>query len=76
MRKFTSLLIFLFAFCINAQDLTSDFIEIEKKVIEWRRYFHQNPELSNREFNTAKKIAKHLKSLGLVLGMPTWMLNN
>ena len=65
MRKFTSLLIFLFAFCINAQDLTSDFIEIEKKVIEWRRYFHQNPELSNREFNTAKKIAKHLKSLGI-----------
>nr|WP_234974703.1 amidohydrolase [Tenacibaculum agarivorans] len=48
-----------------AQELSNDFKEIESKVIEWRRYFHQNPELSNREFNTAKKIAKHLKSLGI-----------
>ena len=31
--------------------------EIEAKVIEWRRHFHENPELSNREFNTAKYIA-------------------
>jgi len=37
---------------------------IENKVIEWRRDFHQNPELSNREFETAKKIATHLKNLG------------
>lgn len=39
--------------------------EIEKQVIEWRRDFHQNPELSNREFETAKKVAAHLKKLGL-----------
>lgn len=39
--------------------------EIENQVIEWRRYFHENPELSNREFNTAKKVADHLQSLGL-----------
>jgi amidohydrolase len=39
--------------------------EIEAKVIEWRRYLHENPELSNREFNTAKYIAKHLKELGI-----------
>lgn len=39
--------------------------EVESKVIKWRRYFHENPELSNREFNTAKKIAAHLKSLGI-----------
>lgn len=38
---------------------------IEPKVIEWRRHFHQFPELSNREFKTAEKIAEHLKSLGL-----------
>lgn len=38
---------------------------IEAQVIEWRRYFHENPELSNREFNTAKKVAAHLESLGL-----------
>ena len=35
------------------------------KVIEWRRYLHQHPELGNREFNTAAMIAKHLKSLGI-----------
>jgi len=38
---------------------------IESKVIEWRRHFHQFPELSNREFKTAEKIAEHLKNLGL-----------
>ncbi|HEY4613584.1 MAG TPA: amidohydrolase [Bacteroidota bacterium] len=38
---------------------------IEPKVIEWRRHFHQYPELSNREFKTAEKVAAHLKSLGL-----------
>src|SRR5688572_19908961 len=39
--------------------------EIESKVIEWRRHFHQYPELSNREVKTAAKIAEHLKSLGI-----------
>ncbi len=43
----------------------TDINAIEDKVIEWRHYFHQNPELSNREFNTAKKIAEHLESLGM-----------
>ncbi len=38
---------------------------IEPKVIEWRRDFHQYPELSNREFKTAEKIAQHLRGLGL-----------
>jgi amidohydrolase len=38
---------------------------LEQKVIEWRRDFHQHPELSNREFETSKKVAKHLSSLGL-----------
>lgn len=43
----------------------SDYKAIEDKVIEWRRDIHQNPELSNREFKTAEKIANHLKSLGM-----------
>jgi len=38
---------------------------IESKVIEWRRHFHQFPELSNREFKTAQKVAEHLTRLGL-----------
>ena len=39
--------------------------QVEPKVIEWRRHFHENPELSNREFKTAEKIEKHLRDLGL-----------
>lgn len=39
--------------------------EIEPKLIEWRRHFHQYPELSNRETKTAAKITEHLKSLGI-----------
>ncbi|RYY24314.1 MAG: amidohydrolase [Chitinophagaceae bacterium] len=35
------------------------------QTIEWRRYLHQNPELSNRETKTAEYIAAHLKKLGL-----------
>lgn len=38
--------------------------QVEKDVIEWRREIHQNPELPNREFNTAKLVADHLRSLG------------
>ncbi|NER13365.1 amidohydrolase [Leptobacterium flavescens] len=47
------------------KSLEKDIKAVESKVIEWRRHFHQNPELSNREFNTAKKIEAHLKSLGI-----------
>ncbi|MFW8591576.1 amidohydrolase [Glaciecola sp. 2405UD65-10] len=39
--------------------------EIEPSVIQWRHHLHQYPELSNREFETAKYIEKHLRSLGL-----------
>lgn len=38
---------------------------IEPKVIEWRRDFHRHPELSNREFKTAEKVAAHLRALGM-----------
>lgn len=38
---------------------------VESKVIEWRHDIHEHPELSNREFRTAEKIAKHLESLGI-----------
>ncbi|MFH1943234.1 MAG: amidohydrolase [bacterium] len=39
--------------------------EVEGRVIAWRRDIHQNPELSNREFRTAKLVADHLKNLGM-----------
>lgn len=38
---------------------------IESKVIEWRRDFHQNPELGNQEVRTAGIVAKHLRNLGM-----------
>jgi amidohydrolase len=43
---------------------------IEPKIIEWRRYFHEHPELSNQEFKTGKFIADYLKSLGLEVQYP------
>ncbi len=49
----------------QTSSLDKDYNAIESKVIEWRREIHQNPELSNREFKTAEKIANHLKSLGI-----------
>jgi amidohydrolase len=34
-------------------------------VIELRRYFHQHPELSYQEYNTAARVAEELRQLGL-----------
>lgn len=67
--KFTLsiLLLFCIHFSFAQMDakLLQDIEGIEQQVIDWRHYFHENPELSNREFNTAKKIAAHLEGLGL-----------
>lgn len=38
--------------------------KIQPKLVEWRRYLHAHPELSNREFETAKFVAEHLRKLG------------
>jgi amidohydrolase len=35
------------------------------QVVEWRRHIHQFPELSNREFKTAKFVEDHLRVLGI-----------
>ena len=45
--------------------LDSNLEPLMKKVIEWRHDLHQFPELSNREFKTAKKVEAHLRGLGL-----------
>ena len=60
-----SLLVVLISFSAVAQISDSTINSIESKVIQWRHEIHQNPELSNREFNTAKKVAAHLESLGI-----------
>ncbi|MEL7834825.1 amidohydrolase [Fodinibius sp. Rm-B-1B1-1] len=39
--------------------------EIFGQVVEWRRHVHENPELSNREEETAEFIADYMRELGL-----------
>jgi amidohydrolase len=38
---------------------------VEPDLLQWRRHLHQNPELGNREVETAKYIADRLRSFGL-----------
>ncbi len=74
-KFFPFLMIIVFRFSIlNAQQLVDKSVfskidsltkSIENKVIEWRRDFHQHPELSNRETRTSSIVAAHLKRLGL-----------
>jgi len=51
----------------QAQDLPKNYNallkEVEPQLIQWRRHFHEFPELSNREVNTGKYIAEFLKTL-------------
>lgn len=53
----------------NAQSLASEIDKltsaVEPELIEWRRHLHQNPELSNREVETAKYVVERLRSFGL-----------
>lgn len=67
MNRFLS--VFFFALIVlpaSGQQLVDQIADaLEPKVIEWRRDFHQHPELSNREFRTAGIVAEHLASLGM-----------
>ncbi|MCQ8847723.1 amidohydrolase [Alteromonas stellipolaris] len=65
-RKLISLAVASCATFAFAQvDVDALATEVEADVIEWRHHFHEFPELSNREFNTAKYVANYLTSLGL-----------
>ncbi len=69
MKKLSLAFFALFSIGITAQEIDPEIKiaseNLEEQMISWRRDFHQNPELSNREFKTAKKIAAHLKELGI-----------
>lgn len=54
----------VFAFDSSAE-INSAAQAVLPKVIEWRRYLHQFPELSNREFKTAEFVEKELRRIGL-----------
>ncbi len=64
-RLLLSLLILPVTVSAQQAGLEAKVKDVAAKVVEWRRDFHQNPELSNREFRTSKKVADHLKSLGI-----------
>jgi amidohydrolase len=40
---------------------------LEPRLVAWRRDFHQNPELGNREIRTAGIVAAHLRKLGIAV---------
>ena len=50
---------------VSPQRLDGLASEVQPQVVEWRRWFHQNPELSNREFGTSEKIAGILRDMGI-----------
>ena len=55
-----------FAFAKDmSEEINAATQKIMPKVVEWRRHIHEHPELSNREFETAKFIEAHLRKLGL-----------
>lgn len=50
---------------VYSQSIDGQIADIEEKTISWRHDFHKFPEVSNREFKTSEKIARHLESLGI-----------
>ena len=65
MKKNVLLILFIGSFLTSwSQEISSALAE---KVVQWRHEIHQNPELSNREFKTAEKVAAHLRSLGMAV---------
>ena len=60
---------FLLSLILNGQGfdavISEMAVEHEAEIIELRHWFHQNAELSNREFKTAEKISEALIKIGL-----------
>ena len=60
---------FLLSLFLNGQDFDAVIAEMavehEAEIVELRHWFHQNAELSNREFKTAEKISEALIKIGL-----------
>lgn len=71
MIKYFLLVVLLSSNCfvVSAQSFTTQISAkasaILPDLIQWRRYLHEHPELSNREFKTAEYVAAHLKKLGI-----------
>jgi amidohydrolase len=63
-----TILIAILTFSLSAQEFDKTIDKLakqnEKEVIALRHWFHENAELSNREFNTAERITAELKKMG------------
>ena len=74
MKQVMAVIALTFCVSVQSQVLPKNFNDLTKQVepnlIEWRRHFHEFPELSNREYNTGKYIAEYLKSIGLEVKYP------
>ena len=69
-RIFAVFFVALATLPVAQAEITPDEIDqaaaaVQPQVVEWRRWFHQHPELSNREFETSKHIAEILRGMGL-----------
>tara|TARA_B100000575_G_scaffold225764_1_gene186350 strand:+ start:23305 stop:24552 length:1248 start_codon:yes stop_codon:yes gene_type:complete len=65
MKNLSLVLFVVLSNILYSQSIDEQIINIEDKLISWRHDFHKFPEVSNREFKTSEKIAKHLESLGI-----------
>ncbi|NMH60114.1 amidohydrolase [Alteromonas sp. MYP5] len=66
LRALLSSSILFFSSAVMADDHVASLVDaVEPEVIKWRHHFHEFPELSNREYETADYIAKYLRSLNL-----------
>ena len=70
MKKTVYIVAMISSLSLIAQDFDSlinlKALKYEANVIELRHWFHQNAELSNREYKTAEKIANVLTEIGLI----------
>ncbi|MBK7392301.1 MAG: amidohydrolase [Chloracidobacterium sp.] len=65
----TTLVLFSLIAPVLAVDMSAEIdaatAKIMPQVVQWRRYIHEHPELGNREVETAKLVAEHLRKLGI-----------
>lgn len=46
-------------------NISPEVLALNDEVVALRRFFHQNPELGNEEYQTAEKVSKYLQECGL-----------
>ena len=64
MRPLLLVLVLLLPFAAQAQSVDALVETHAAQAIDFRHQIHQNPELGNREFETAALVAEHLRALG------------